>query len=53
MKIVHADKIEWKRGLEHRGGTFHFRHMFDGEPNAPGNFQFNLGRIEGEPNNAR
>ena len=48
MKIVHADTIDWKRGLEHRGGTFHHRHMFDGEPGALGNFQFNLGRIEGD-----
>ena len=48
MKIVRSENIEWKRGLEHRGGTFHHRHMFDGEPDAPGNFQFNLGRIEGD-----
>ncbi len=48
MKIVHSEQIEWKRGLEHRGGTFHHRHMFDGEPNTPGNFQYNLGRIEGD-----
>lgn len=48
MKITHAEKIEWKRGLEHRGGTFHHRHMFDGEPDSPGNFQYNLGRIEGD-----
>ncbi len=48
MKIIHADDIEWKRGLQHRGGTFHFRHMFDGTPDTPGNFQFNIGRIEGD-----
>jgi hypothetical protein len=48
MKIVHADDIEWNRGLQHRGGTFHYRHMFDGEPDTPGNFQFNIGRIEGD-----
>lgn len=48
MKIIHAEDIEWKRGLEHRGGTFHFRHMFDGEPDTPGNFQFNIGRIGGD-----
>ena len=48
MKIVHTETVEWKRGLEHRGGTFHFRHMFDGAPDTPGNFQFNLGRIEGD-----
>lgn len=48
MKIVHAENIEWKRGLEHRGGAFHHRHMFDGTPDTPGNFQYNLGRIEGD-----
>ena len=48
MKIVQADDIEWKRGLEHRGGTFHYRHYFDGEPDTPGNFQFNVGRTEGD-----
>ena len=48
MKITHPETIEWKRGLEHRGGTFHHRHMFDGEPDSPGNFQYNLGRIEGD-----
>lgn len=53
MKIVHADDIEWKRGLEHRGGTFHYRHYFDGEPNTPGNFQFNIGRAQGDFNSPR
>lgn len=48
MKVIHAENIEWKRGLEHRGGTFHYRHMFNGVPNTLGNFQFNLGRIEGD-----
>jgi hypothetical protein len=48
MKITHAETIEWKRGLEHRGGTFHHRHMFDGQEGDPGNFQYNLGRIEGD-----
>lgn len=48
MKIIHAEDIEWNRGLQHRGGTFHYRHMFDGTPDTPGNFQFNIGRIEGD-----
>ncbi|HEY8579682.1 MAG TPA: hypothetical protein VIL72_07340 [Beijerinckiaceae bacterium] len=53
MKIIQADDIEWKRGLEHRGGTFHYRHYFDGEPDTPGNFQFNVGRTQGNFNSPR
>lgn len=48
MKIVHADTVEWKRGLQHRGGTFHYRHLLNGEPGTPGNFQFNIGQLEGD-----
>ena len=48
MKIVHADTVEWKRGLQHRGGTFHYRHLLNGEPGSPGNFQFNIGQLEGD-----
>ncbi len=48
MKIVHADEVEWKRGLQHRGGTFHYRHLLNGTPGSPGNFQFNIGQIEGD-----
>ncbi len=48
MKIVHADEIEWKRGLQHRGGTFHYRHLLNGTPGTPGNFQFDIGQLEGD-----
>ncbi len=48
MKIVHGDKVEWKRGLQHRGGTFHYRHLLNGVPGTLGNFQFNIGQLEGD-----
>jgi hypothetical protein len=43
MKIVHGDAVERKRGLEHRGGTFHGRLLLEGEPGTLGNFQLTLG----------
>jgi hypothetical protein len=48
MKIVHSDEVEWKRGLQHRGGTFHYRHLLNGTPGTLGNFQFNIGQLEGD-----
>jgi hypothetical protein len=48
MKFVQADEIEWKRGLQHRGGTFHYRHLLNGTPDTPGNFQFDIGEVEGD-----
>jgi hypothetical protein len=48
MKIVHADEVEWKRGLQHRGGTFHYRHLLNGRPGTIGNFQFNVGQQDGD-----
>ncbi len=48
MKIVQYDDAEWKRGLQHRGGTFHYRHMLNGTPGTLGNFQFNIGQLEGD-----
>jgi len=48
MKIIHGDEVEWKRGLQHRGGMFHYRHLLNGEPGTLGNFQFNVGRQEGD-----
>lgn len=48
MQIVHADDVEWKRGLRHRGGTFHFRELLEGETGSLGNFQFSIGRIQGD-----
>ena len=44
MKIVQGDQVEWVRGLEHRGGTFHFRHLIDGEPGTIDNFSLSMGR---------
>ncbi len=44
MKIVQGDQIEWVRGLEHRGGTFHFRHLIDGEAGTIDNFSLSMGR---------
>lgn len=48
MKIVQYEEIEWKRGLQHRGGTFHYRHLLNGTPGTLGNFQFNIGQLEGD-----
>src|ERR1700724_68779 len=48
MKIVQFDDAEWKRGLQHRGGTFHYRHLLNGTPGTLGNFQFNIGQLEGD-----
>lgn len=48
MKIVHADEVERKRGLQYRGGTFYFRHLLNGKPGTPGNFQFNIGEQDGD-----
>jgi hypothetical protein len=48
MKVVHYDEVEWKRGLQHRGGTFHYRHLLNGTPGTLGNFQFNIGQLEGD-----
>src|SRR5580693_3584274 len=48
MKIVQYDDVEWKRGLQHRGGTFHYRHLLNGTPGTLGNFQLNIGQLEGD-----
>src|ERR1700689_5141839 len=48
MNIVQYDDVEWKRGLQHRGGTFHYRHLLNGTPGELGNFQFNIGQLEGD-----
>ena len=48
MKIVQGHEVEWKRGLQHRGGTFHYRHLLNGAPGTIGNFQFDIGQIEGD-----
>ena len=47
MKIVQADEMDWKRGLEHRGGMFHNRLVLEGEPGTIDNFQLSMGRMSG------
>ena len=44
MKITQGDALEWKRGLEYRGGTFHFRNLMEGEEGAIDNFRLSLGK---------
>src|SRR5436305_876369 len=39
MKIVQGDQLDWVRGLEHRGGTFHYRNLMEGTPGTIDNFQ--------------
>lgn len=44
MQIVQGDTVEWRRGLEYRGGMFHFRKLLEGTPGVIGNFQLSMGR---------
>ena len=44
MKIVQGDQLDWTRGLEHRGGTFHYRNLMEGVPGTIDNFQLSMGR---------
>jgi len=46
MKIVQGDELDWTRGLEHRGGTFHYRNLMEGEPVTIDNFQLSMGRCD-------
>jgi hypothetical protein len=48
MTLVHADEVEWKRGLQHRGGTFHYRHLLEGEAGTPCNFHLGIGQQDGD-----
>lgn len=48
MKIVQGDELQWERGLEYRGGIFHFRRLMEGEPGTIENFQLSLGKMSGE-----
>ena len=45
MKVVQFADVPLVRGLEHRGGTFHSRTPFAGEPGTPGNFKFSLSEL--------
>ena len=47
MKIVQGEEVQWVRGLEYRGGIFHFRRLMEGEPGRIDNFQLNIGRQGG------
>jgi hypothetical protein len=53
MKIVQTDEIPLKRGLEHRGGTFHGRIIVEGEPGTLDNFQLSYGQMGGDFNSPR
>jgi hypothetical protein len=53
MKIVQTDEIPLKRGLEHRGGTFHGRIMVEGTPGTLDNFQLSFGQMGGDFNSPR
>jgi mannose-6-phosphate isomerase-like protein (cupin superfamily) len=44
MKITYGDTLEWKRGLEYRGGTFHFRNLMEGEEGSVDNFRLSMGK---------
>jgi hypothetical protein len=44
MKTTYGDTLEWKRGLEYRGGTFHFRNLMEGEEGSVDNFRLGMGR---------
>ncbi len=48
MKIVQGDELKWERGLEYRGGIFHFRRLMEGERGTIDNFQLSLGKMSGE-----
>ncbi len=38
MKITQGDELEWVRGLEYRGGTFHYRKLMEGAAGSIDNF---------------
>jgi len=46
MNIVQGDELDWTRGLEHRGGTFHYRNLMEGTPGTIDNFQLSMGRCD-------
>jgi hypothetical protein len=48
MKLVQADELPFERALEHRGGTFHYCRMLEGESGTIGNFQLSYGKIGGD-----
>ncbi len=48
MQITQYDEVKPVRGLQYRGGTFHFRHLLNGTAGTIGNFQFNIGEQDGD-----
>ena len=48
MKIVQGDAVEAERGIRHRGGTLHLRHLLEGEPGTLDNFNLSLGQNGGD-----
>jgi hypothetical protein len=40
--------VEWKRGLQHRGGMFHYRHLLEGTQGTAGNFHLGIGQQDGD-----
>jgi hypothetical protein len=48
MNIVQGDEMALKRGLEYRGGTFHYRDLLEGTPGRLDNFQLSYGVIGGD-----
>jgi hypothetical protein len=48
MKITQGDEVPVVRGLQHRGGTIHFRTLMEGEPGTLGNFQLTIGLNGGD-----
>jgi hypothetical protein len=44
MKVTQGDTLEWRRGLEYRGGTFHFRNLMEGEEGSVDNFRLSIGK---------
>ncbi len=48
MKIVQGEEIPLQRGLEHRGGMFHFRRLAEGDPGTMENFNLSYGEIGGD-----
>ena len=48
MQITQYDDVKPVRGLQYRGGTFHFRHLLNGTAGTIGNFQFNIGEQDGD-----
>ena len=53
MQIVQTDEIALKRGLQHRGGTFHGCIMVEGEAGTLDNFQLSFGQMGGDFNSPR